>query len=159
MLGYLRKYQELANLQNAAFEEPVGQGMPILYDLMSKIVDRLIEYRDTTLCLLERLVDWKAHLRSIMALEDEDEKQRILKDVRFELDSLNIIETLAKESVDLSNTPLSRFIPFREECETDPLLLHPYKISALTDDRSLNRPPLVALFNLNRKYVQRLTRG
>jgi|JI6StandDraft_1071083.scaffolds.fasta_scaffold02270_21 hypothetical protein len=45
MLGYLRKYQELADLQTTAFEEPVGQGMPILYDLMSKIVDRLIEYR------------------------------------------------------------------------------------------------------------------
>lgn len=72
MLGYLRRYEELADLQMTAAQEPVGQGMPILYDLMSKIVDRMIEYRDTTLCLLERLADWRSQLHSIMTSEDED---------------------------------------------------------------------------------------
>jgi len=48
--------------------------MPILYDIMSKLVDRLIEYRDTTLCVLERFAEWKSQLYSIMTTDDEDEK-------------------------------------------------------------------------------------
>ena len=94
-----------------------------------------------------------------MTGEDEDDKQKILKGIAFQYNRSNILEVLATETTRLAETPLCKFIPFREDCETDPLLLHPYKLSALNDDLPLNRPPLLALFTLNRKYVQRLTRS
>lgn len=83
----------------------------------------------------------------------------MLRGISFQYNGSSIVEVLAEESARLAETPLNKFIPFRDEVDSDPLLLHPYKISALTDDRPLNRPPLIALFTMNRKYVQRLTRS